>query len=72
MENFKLMYILDAQIEITLKDSTDEGEEIKKFLHTKGKDTIREKLKKYVSSLKKEFAKGMIRLTCSRATASIQ
>lgn len=46
------MYILDAQIEITLKDSTDEGEEIKKFLHTKGKDTIREKVKKYVSSLK--------------------
>lgn len=41
-----------AQIEVTLKDSTEEGEEIKKFLHTKGKDTIREKLKRYVSSLK--------------------
>ncbi|XP_020297214.1 activator of 90 kDa heat shock protein ATPase homolog 1 isoform X2 [Pseudomyrmex gracilis] len=52
--------INEVDIEITLKDSTDEGEQIKQFLHTKGKDTIREKLKKYVSSLKEEFTKGMI------------
>lgn len=42
----------NLQIEVTLKDSTDEGEKIKQFLHTKGKDAIREKLTKYVSSLK--------------------
>lgn len=52
--------ISEIDIEVTLKDSTEEGEEIKKFLHTKGKDTIREKLKRYVSSLKEEFSKGMI------------
>ncbi|KYQ51073.1 Muscarinic acetylcholine receptor DM1 [Trachymyrmex zeteki] len=52
--------ISEIDIEITLKDSTDEGEKVKQFLHTKGKDAIREKLKKYVSSLKEEFAKGMI------------
>lgn len=40
------------QVEITLKDSTDEGEAVKHFLHTKGKEAIREKLKQYVSSLK--------------------
>ncbi|XP_011869102.1 PREDICTED: activator of 90 kDa heat shock protein ATPase homolog 1 isoform X2 [Vollenhovia emeryi] len=52
--------ISEVDIEITLKDSTDQGERVKQFLHTKGKDTIREKLKKYVSSLKEEFTKGMI------------
>nr|XP_033326795.1 activator of 90 kDa heat shock protein ATPase homolog 1 [Megalopta genalis] len=52
--------ITEVDIEITLKDSTDEGEVIKHFLHTKGKDAIREKLKKYVSALKEEFAAGMI------------
>ncbi|OXU22977.1 hypothetical protein TSAR_008558 [Trichomalopsis sarcophagae] len=52
--------ISEVNIEITLKDSTDEGERIKHLLHTKGKEAIREKLKKYVSSLKEEFTKGMI------------
>ncbi|GAB1867135.1 Activator of 90 kDa heat shock protein atpase 1-like protein [Camponotus japonicus] len=52
--------ISEVDIEITLKDSTDEGEKVKQFLHKKGKDAIREKLKKYVSSLKEEFTKGMI------------
>ncbi|KYM77841.1 Activator of 90 kDa heat shock protein ATPase like protein 1 [Atta colombica] len=52
--------ISEVDIEVTLKDSTDEGEKVKQFLHTKGKDAIREKLKKYVSSLKEEFTKGMI------------
>lgn len=47
--NLSFFYI---KIEITLKDSTDEGEKVKHFLHTKGKATIREKLKKYVTSLK--------------------
>lgn len=52
--------ISEVDVEITLKDSTDEGEIIKHFLHTKGKEAIREKLLKYVSSLKEEFSKGMI------------
>ncbi|EGI69563.1 Activator of 90 kDa heat shock protein ATPase-like protein 1 [Acromyrmex echinatior] len=52
--------ISEVDIEVTLKDSTDEGEKVKQFLHTKGKDAIREKLKKYISSLKEEFTKGMI------------
>lgn len=52
--------ISEVDIEITLEDSTDEGEAVKHFLHTKGKEFIREKLKKYVSSLKEEFAAGMI------------
>ncbi|XP_076227076.1 activator of 90 kDa heat shock protein ATPase homolog 1 isoform X2 [Nomia melanderi] len=52
--------ISEVDIEITLKDSTAEGEVVKHFLHTKGKDAIREKLRKYVSSLKDEFAAGMI------------
>lgn len=43
---------LYLQIEITLKDSTDEGELIKHFLHTKGKEFIRDKLRKYVAALK--------------------
>ncbi|XP_078037315.1 activator of 90 kDa heat shock protein ATPase homolog 1 [Augochlora pura] len=52
--------ITEVDIEITLKDSTDEGEAVKHFLHTKGKDAIREKLTKYVSALREEFAAGMI------------
>ncbi|XP_015588663.1 activator of 90 kDa heat shock protein ATPase homolog 1 [Cephus cinctus] len=52
--------VSEVDIVVTLKDSTDEGEKIKHFLHTKGKDTIRTKLKQYVSSLKEEFSKGMI------------
>ncbi|KAK0179619.1 hypothetical protein PV327_005357 [Microctonus hyperodae] len=52
--------ISEVDIEITLKTSTNEGEKIKHFLHTKGKHTIREKLKIYVSALKEEFSKGMI------------
>lgn len=52
--------ISEVDIEFTLKDSTDEGEVIKHFLHTKGKEFIREKLKIYVSSLKDEFSVGMI------------
>ncbi|KAI4481907.1 hypothetical protein M0802_013853 [Mischocyttarus mexicanus] len=52
--------ITEVDIEITLKDSTDEGEKVKHFLHTKGKKVIREQLKKYVSSLKEEFTRGMI------------
>ncbi|XP_058789939.1 activator of 90 kDa heat shock protein ATPase homolog 1 [Phymastichus coffea] len=52
--------ISEVEIEFTLKDSTDEGERIKQLLHTKGKESIREKLKQYVSSLKEEFTKGMI------------
>lgn len=52
--------ISEVDIEITLNDSTDEGEAIKHFLHTQGKDVIREKLRKYVSSLKEEFTVGMI------------
>lgn len=35
-----------------MKTSTNEGEKIKHFLHTKGKNTLREKLKIYVSALK--------------------
>ncbi|XP_015435744.1 PREDICTED: activator of 90 kDa heat shock protein ATPase homolog 1 [Dufourea novaeangliae] len=52
--------ISEVDIEITLKDSTDEGEMVKHFLHTKGKNIVREKLKQYVSSLKEEFTVGMI------------
>ncbi|XP_066584339.1 activator of 90 kDa heat shock protein ATPase homolog 1 [Prorops nasuta] len=52
--------ISEVDIEFTLKDSTEEGEKIKHFLHTKGKEVIRDKLRKYVSSLKEEFTKGMI------------
>ncbi|EFN89970.1 activator of 90 kDa heat shock protein ATPase homolog 1 [Harpegnathos saltator] len=52
--------ISEIDIEITLKDSTEEGEKVKYFLHTKGKDVLRQKLEKYVSSLKEEFTKGMI------------
>ncbi|XP_033228102.1 activator of 90 kDa heat shock protein ATPase homolog 1 [Belonocnema kinseyi] len=52
--------ISEVDVEITLKDSTDEGEKVKHFLHTKGKEVIRERLTKYVSSLKEEFSKGMI------------
>ncbi|CAK9800035.1 Activator of 90 kDa heat shock protein ATPase homolog 1 [Anthophora quadrimaculata] len=52
--------ISEVDIEITLKDSTEEGEIVKHFLHTKGKEAIREKLKQYVSSLKEEFTVGMI------------
>lgn len=52
--------ISEIDIEITLKDSTEEGEVVKHFLHTKGKEAIREKLRQYVSSLKEEFTVGMI------------
>ncbi|XP_063973917.1 activator of 90 kDa heat shock protein ATPase homolog 1 [Diachasmimorpha longicaudata] len=52
--------ISEVDIEITLKDSNDEGEKVKHFLHTKGKDFIRERLKAYVTALKQEFTKGMI------------
>lgn len=52
--------ISEVDIEITLKDSTDEGEVVKQFLNTKGKEVIRDKLKKYVSSLREEFTVGMI------------
>ncbi|XP_014210285.1 activator of 90 kDa heat shock protein ATPase homolog 2 isoform X2 [Copidosoma floridanum] len=52
--------ISEVDVEITLKDSTDEGEKVKHILHTKGKATVREKLKKYVTSLKEDFTTGMI------------
>lgn len=52
--------ISEIDIEITLKESCDDGESVKHFLHTKGKDIIREQLRKYVTSLKAEFTKGMI------------
>lgn len=52
--------ISEVDIEITLKDSTEEGELIKHFLHTRGKKAIRDKLRQYVSSLKEEFTVGMI------------
>ncbi|XP_034945737.1 activator of 90 kDa heat shock protein ATPase homolog 1 [Chelonus insularis] len=52
--------ISEVDIEITLKNSTNEGEKIKHFLHSKGKETIRKRLKSYVSALKEEFSKGMI------------
>ncbi|XP_011306173.1 activator of 90 kDa heat shock protein ATPase homolog 1 [Fopius arisanus] len=52
--------ISEVDIEITLKSSTDEGEAVKHFLHTKGKEFIRERLKEYVAALKQEFTKGMI------------
>lgn len=40
------------QVEITLKSSTNDGEDTKHFLHTKGKDAIRDRLGKYVAALK--------------------
>uniref|UniRef100_A0ABD2X4J9 Activator of Hsp90 ATPase AHSA1-like N-terminal domain-containing protein n=1 Tax=Trichogramma kaykai TaxID=54128 RepID=A0ABD2X4J9_9HYME len=52
--------ISEVDIEITLSDSSDEGEKVKHFLHTQGKNVIREKLQNYVSGLKQEFTKGMI------------
>lgn len=52
--------ISEVDIEVTLKDSSDDGEITKHFLHKKGKGFIREKLKQYVASLKEEFTVGMI------------
>ncbi|XP_076243157.1 activator of 90 kDa heat shock protein ATPase homolog 1 [Calliopsis andreniformis] len=52
--------ISEVDVEFTLQDSTDEGEMVKHFLQMKGKDVIRDKLRKYVSSLKEEFTVGMI------------
>ncbi|KAF7996947.1 hypothetical protein HCN44_002593 [Aphidius gifuensis] len=52
--------ISEVSIEFSLKTSTDEGEKVKHFLHTKGKNTVRQKLEQYVSALKEEFSKGMI------------
>ncbi|XP_011503933.1 PREDICTED: activator of 90 kDa heat shock protein ATPase homolog 2-like, partial [Ceratosolen solmsi marchali] len=52
--------ISEIDVEVILNTNTDEGEKFKHFLYTKGKDIIREKLAKYVSSLKEEFTKGMI------------
>ena len=45
-----MFYML--QIEVTLKESTPEGEIVKEFLHNHGKETIREQLGMYVSLLK--------------------
>lgn len=52
--------ISEIDIEITLKDSSDDGEKVKHYLHTKGKEVIRKQLEQYVSSLKQEFTRGMI------------
>nr|XP_031842133.1 activator of 90 kDa heat shock protein ATPase homolog 1 [Nomia melanderi] len=49
-----------SEVDVSKQFYTAEGEVVKHFLHTKGKDAIREKLRKYVSSLKDEFAAGMI------------
>lgn len=39
-------------MEVTLKESTSEGEIIKEILHNQGRDTIRKKLGIYISLLK--------------------
>lgn len=52
--------VSEVEIEVTLKESTPEGEIVKEFLHNHGKETIREQLGMYVSLLKEEFSKGMI------------
>ncbi|KAG8034582.1 hypothetical protein G9C98_007658 [Cotesia typhae] len=52
--------ISEVDIEITLKSSTNEGEKVKHFLHTKGKEKLRDRLALYISALKEEFSRGMI------------
>ncbi|XP_043275574.1 activator of 90 kDa heat shock protein ATPase homolog 1 [Venturia canescens] len=52
--------ISEVDIEFTLTNSTEDGENTKHFLHTQGKDAIRKTLGKYVAALKEEFTKGMI------------
>ncbi|KAJ8673417.1 hypothetical protein QAD02_004679 [Eretmocerus hayati] len=52
--------ISEVDVEVTLKESTDESEKIKQLLRTKGKEKVHEKLRKYISSLREEFSKGMI------------
>lgn len=52
--------ISEVEVEVTLKESTPEGETVKEILHNQGKDTVRQKLGMYILLLKEEFSKGMI------------
>lgn len=50
----------EIEIRITLKESTNEGEIIKDYLHHQGSKDVREQLGLYITLLKEEFPKGMI------------
>ncbi|XP_050533977.1 activator of 90 kDa heat shock protein ATPase homolog 2-like isoform X2 [Daktulosphaira vitifoliae] len=52
--------ISEVEINISLKESSNEGNIVKDFLYNQGKSKIREQLEIYVKDLKEEFAKGMI------------
>lgn len=50
----------EIDITITLKDSDEEGEILKRIMHTTGKEQVRKQLEAYTTSLREEFSKGMI------------
>uniref|UniRef100_A0A1B6MUF2 Activator of Hsp90 ATPase AHSA1-like N-terminal domain-containing protein n=1 Tax=Graphocephala atropunctata TaxID=36148 RepID=A0A1B6MUF2_9HEMI len=52
--------VSEVEVNISLKETSSEGDIIKEFLYHQGRDRIRESLEEYIVSLKKEFSKGMI------------
>ncbi|XP_050429826.1 activator of 90 kDa heat shock protein ATPase homolog 1 [Adelges cooleyi] len=52
--------ISEIEINISLKESSNEGNIIKDFLYHQGRSKVRDQLEKYIKDLKEEFSKGMI------------
>ncbi|KAL1508999.1 hypothetical protein ABEB36_003808 [Hypothenemus hampei] len=50
----------DLDIQISLTDPDEEGEQLRQIMLKEGKNVVRQQLSKYVTSLKEEFSKGMI------------
>lgn len=54
------MIIFCIQIQISVKDSDNDGDTLKGYMLKTGKDVVRNKISQYLDSLKLEFSKGMI------------
>lgn len=52
--------VSEIEINISLKEPSNEATIVKDFLYHHGRSKIREKLEKYIKDLKDEFSKGMI------------
>lgn len=54
IQHLLMVYMIwfGSQVNISLKDSSSEGDTVKKFLYHQGRDEIREKLNEYIVSLK--------------------
>ncbi|XP_045533175.1 activator of 90 kDa heat shock protein ATPase homolog 1 [Pieris brassicae] len=52
--------VSEVDMTVTIKSSGDEAQRVKAFMHSIGKDIIRNQLTEYIRSLKEEFSKGLI------------